>query len=141
MNKKTTKKNSKNDSRDLAKKIAQEAYDTKADDIVILDLTKLSSFTDFFVIASGKSDRHVQAIANHIQSLSKRQRRVEGEAPSGLPVEGATRAPAIEGYREGHWILLDYGSVVAHIFYEETREFYGIEKFWGDAPQVKLQLK
>lgn len=125
MDKFVNKKNSKNDSLDLAKKIAQGAYDTKAENIVILDLTKLSSFTDFFVIVSGKSDRQVQAIANHIQNFSKRQ---------------ATRAPAIEGYQEGHWVLLDYGNVVAHIFYEETREFYGIEKFWGDAPRVKLRL-
>ena len=121
---KTAKK--KTSERDIAKIIAQAAYDTKAEDIMTLDLSKLSSFTDYFVIASGTSDRQVQSIADNIcEELGKKKIKPIGK----------------EGYQKGHWILLDFGSVVAHIFYQEAREFYGLEKFWSDAPQVKFKLK
>ncbi len=109
----------------LAKKIAQAAYDTKAEHVIVLDLTKLTSFTDYFVIASGQSDRQVQAMANRILDTL-------GEAK--------LRPIGIEGYDKGHWILVDCGSVVAHLFYEEVRLHYGLEKFWSDAPQVKFKL-
>lgn len=116
----------KDPSRELAKTIAQIAYDTKAEHINVLDLTKLPTFTDYFVICSGRSDRQVQAIADNISKFLKSQGRL---------------ALSIEGYQQGHWCLMDYGSVVAHIFYEETRAFYGIEKFWSDAPVIEFKLK
>jgi ribosome-associated protein len=113
-------------SRDIARLVAQAAYDTKADGLTILDLRKLSGFTDFFVIATGRSDRQVQAICDRIdEALAKKK-----IAPLG-----------IEGYQKGHWVLMDYGSVVAHVFYEEARTFYAIEKLWGDAPRVRFRLK
>ncbi len=110
----------------LALEAAQLAYDTKAQDIMVLDLTTLPSFTDYFVICSGTSDRQVQAICDRVhRTLKDRQ-----QYPLG-----------IEGYEKGHWILMDYGPVVVHVFYSETREHYSIERFWGDAPKLKLKLK
>jgi len=113
-------------SRALAQIIAQAAYDTKATDLVVLDLTKLSAFADYFVIATGTSDRQVQAISDRIQDTLKKA----GVRPLG-----------VEGYQQGHWILIDCAGVIAHIFYEEARAFYGLDKLWGDAPKVKFTLK
>ncbi len=108
-------------SEELAKLILSAAQDVKAEDPVLLDLRQLTSFTDYFMIASGRSDRQVQAIADRIvENL-----REAGHKPLG-----------VEGYETGHWILLDFGNVVAHIFYGETREFYELEKLWGDAPRL-----
>lgn len=122
--KKSTRK--KDLSRDLARQITQSAYDVKGENLVVLDLRELSGFTDYFVVASGRSDRQVQAIANRVQEDLKKK---------GL------RPLSIEGYTQGHWILVDFGSVVAHLFFTETRDFYGIEKLWSDAPQIHFRLK
>lgn len=113
-------------SREIAKAIAQAASDIKAEDLVVLDLRKVSHFADFFVIVSGRSDRQVQAISENIGEQLKKMR---------IPSVGT------EGYQTGHWVLMDYGAVIAHIFYEETRLFYGLEKLWSDAPQIKFRLK
>jgi ribosome-associated protein len=102
---------------------ARAALEHRAIDLVILEVKNLSSFTDYFVIFSGSSDRQVQAIASHIEEeLGK-----EGVYPLG-----------IEGKREGHWVLLDYGDVIIHIFYHPIREFYDLERLWADAPRVEL---
>ena len=111
-------------SRSLARLVAQSAFDVKAEEIIVLDLRTLSSFTDYFVIASGRSDRQVRAMADRIEENVKKRRPI-----------------SVEGYAKGHWILIDYGEVVAHIFYEETRTFYSLEKLWGDAPRLRLKLK
>jgi ribosome-associated protein len=108
-------------SRTLAKSIARIASDHKAVDIAVLDLRKLASFTDFFVICSGNSDRQVQAIAEAIHYELKKK----GCAPLGE-----------EGIRSGHWALIDYGDVVAHVFYRAERIHYQLEKLWFDAPRV-----
>jgi ribosome-associated protein len=113
-------------SKDIAHVIAQAAYDTKAVDLKTLDLRKLAAFTDYFIIASGTSDRHVQAIADTIQSKLKEKK---------MTLLG------VEGYQKGHWILIDCGSVLAHIFYQEAREFYGLEKLWSDASTVRFKFK
>lgn len=110
-------------SKQLAQTIAQIADDKKAQDIVVLDLKKLSSFTDYFVICSGASDRQVKTIAGAIEDeLKKKQVR-----PFGM-----------EGYETGHWVLVDYGDVVAHVFYHEERHYYQLEKLWADAPQLAV---
>jgi ribosome-associated protein len=99
--------------------------DRKAIDLVILEVKDLSSFTDYFLICSGNSDRQVQAIASHIEEkLGK-----EGIHPLG-----------IEGKREGRWTLLDYGDVVVHIFFQPVREFYDLERLWSEATRVELPL-
>jgi len=108
-------------SKEKALLCARAALDHKAIDLVILEVKNLSSFTDYFVISSGNSDRQVQAIASHIKEKLEKQ----GIYPLG-----------IEGKREGRWILLDYGDVVIHIFYQPVREFYDLERLWSDAPKV-----
>ena len=97
--------------------------DHKAIDLVILEVKNLSSFTDYFIICSGNSDRQVQAIAAHIEEK--------------LGKEGL-RPLSIEGKREGRWVLLDYGDVVIHVFYQPVREFYDLERLWSDAPRIEL---
>jgi ribosome-associated protein len=104
---------------------ARALLDRKAIDLVILEVKDLSSFTDYFLICSGNSDRQVQAIASYIEErLGK-----EGIHPLG-----------IEGKREGRWTLLDYGDVVVHIFFHPVREFYDLERLWSEATRVELPL-
>ena len=108
---------------DLARIIAATALDKKAEDVVVLDVRGLSSFTDFFVIMSGRSTRHVQGLAQSVDE-ALRHKRIKGAGSEGL--------------NEGHWVLLDYNDVVVHIFYSETRGFYDLERLWHDAPRVGL---
>ena len=110
-------------SRILAKTIAAAALEKKAEDVVVLDLHKLQAFTDYFVIATGTSDRQVQAIARAIEETLH----LKKEKPIG-----------IEGLQAGRWVLIDYGDVVAHVFYTEDREYYQLERLWADAPRLKL---
>ena len=110
-------------SREKAFLCAQALMDRKAIGLVILEVKDLSSFTDYFLICSGNSDRQVQAIATHAEEkLGK-----EGLHPLG-----------IEGKRDGRWVLLDYGDVVIHVFYHPVREFYDLERLWSEAPQLEL---
>lgn len=101
---------------------AEAALEKKAYDILILEIRELTSIADFFVICSGKSDRQVQAIATNIET----ELRKRGIKPLG-----------IEGFREGRWVLLDYGDVVVHVFYAPVRAFYDLEGLWADAPRLK----
>ena len=110
-------------SKEKALLCAQAALDHKAIDLAILEVKKLSSFADYFVISSGSSDRQVQAISSHIEEKLGKQ----GLHPLG-----------IEGKREGRWVLLDYGDVIIHIFYHPIREFYDLERLWSDAPKVEM---
>jgi len=121
--KKIRKKNIEKSSLDIARLIGQAALDNKAENLLILDVRKLSSFTDYFVIMSGRSTRHVQGLAES----------VDGELRLKKLKEGST-----EGLQEGHWVLLDYGDVVVHVFYSDDREFYDLEGLWHDAPRVAV---
>jgi len=96
----------------------------KAIDPVVLDVRGLTSIADFFIICSGSSNRQVMAIAEFIQIYLKKH----GIKPLG-----------IEGIKEGHWILLDYGDVIIHVFYEPLRSFYDLEGLWTDAKRVTIQ--
>ncbi len=93
----------------------------KAEDPVILDLGKLTTVAHYFVVTHGNSDRHVRAIAQHIMESFDRKK---------------IRPLHIEGMESGQWVLLDYGSVIVHVFYREIRDFYGLERLWGDAPRL-----
>ncbi|MBW1715735.1 MAG: ribosome silencing factor [Deltaproteobacteria bacterium] len=95
----------------------------KATDLVLFEVGTLTSIADYFLIASGKSSRQVQAIAQHLQSRMKE--------------EGFTRF-SVEGERDGHWILVDYGDIVIHLFYQPVREFYDLEGLWVEAPRVNI---
>jgi ribosome-associated protein len=103
--------------------ISQIVADRKAIDVVVLDMADASSITDYFLICSGGSQRQVQAIADAI---------IEQLKQAGITSLG------VEGYREGHWILMDYGDVIVHVFSQETREFYDLEHLWANAPKIDL---
>jgi ribosome-associated protein len=111
---------------DLAKKIATAAHKTKALEIKILDLRRLSSFTDFYVICSGTSDRQLRAISDR----TKEELTLEKIRPL-----------STEGYDHGNWILMDYPGVIFHIFTEESRNYYDLEGFWRKAPLVSMRFK
>lgn len=103
---------------------ARIASDKKANDPVILDLRELSTIADYFVICSGNNPSQIRAIADAIdESFSK------------LNIDLMGR----EGIESAHWVLADYGDIVIHIFDEETRSFYNLEKFWIDAPRIKSE--
>lgn len=104
----------------LASEIIQER---KAVDPVLLQVCELSSLTDYFLIASGNSSRQVQAISRH---LARRMR------------EKGYKVHSIEGENEGQWILMDYGDLVIHIFFDPVREFYNLEGLWTDAPIIEI---
>ncbi len=95
----------------------------KAIDPVLFEVGKLTSITDYFLITSGNSSRQVQAIARH---LSRRMR------------DEGFRTYGVEGEQKGHWVLMDYGDVVIHIFYQPIREFSDLEGLWIEAPRVDL---
>ena len=107
-----------------ARHAARAALDKRAVDVVVLDVQGLSSVTDYFLICSGKSTTHVQtiseAIRDGLKTLDIRPLHAEGVAGSG-------------------WILLDYGDVLMHVFLEETRLYYALERLWGDAPTLSLE--
>lgn len=107
----------------LAQLCAKSALDKKALDLRILDIAELSSLTDYLVIATGTSDRHVQAIAESIRIDLKQQH-------DNIPL-------AIEGMQEGRWVLLDYGDIMVHIFQAEVRDFYDLEGLWDEAADVE----
>lgn len=109
---------------EIAKACAQVALDTKAENVVLLDVRGLSSFTDYFVIMSGRSTRHVQGLAETIESELRSKR---------------VKTSTAEGLQEGMWVLLDFDDVVVHIFYHDQREFYDLEGLWHDA--VKIQIE
>ena len=113
-------------SKEKALLVAELAKAKLAEDIVILDMRKVSSITDFFVIASASSTKCCQTIADNIEAgLSEKHK----------------SASKIEGYREGIWVLVDAYDVVAHIFYGDIRKFYNLEGLWADAPRIKLCRK
>ena len=95
----------------------------KALDPVMFDVGGMTSIADYFIITSGNSSRQVQAIARH---LTRRMR------------EEGYKSYGIEGEQEGHWVLIDYGDIVIHIFYQPVREFYDLEGLWIEAPRVKI---
>lgn len=108
---------------ELAQALAALALNKKADDVIILRVTELTSYADFFVLASAPSDRQVQAIARFAAVELKKA----GKAPLGT-----------EGLEQGHWVLVDYGAVVLHVFLASARQYYDLEGFWSDAPAIDV---
>jgi ribosome-associated protein len=104
----------------------EAALDKKALEPVLLDVSEQSSYTDFILVLSGRSDRHVQAVADAVSDTLKKQR---GLLPLG-----------IEGNRDGKWALLDFGDLVVHVFYHPVREHYDLEGLWIDAPRVPVDV-
>lgn len=110
------------DARELALLAAEAAADKKATDVLILDVAQTLVITGYFVIATGSNDRQVRAIADEVEDR--------------LRIDGGMKPVGREGVREGTWILLDFADVVVHVFQPEEREFYRLEKLWGDVPRV-----
>ncbi len=108
----------------LIKEFINAALGRKAKDLVILDVRELTSFTDLFMICSGKSNRQVMAIAEHI----RRDMKEKGIAPL-----------SVEGLKDGQWVLLDYGHLLVHVFLDPVREFYDLEGFWSNAPRIAIE--
>jgi ribosome-associated protein len=108
---------------DKARLCVNIILERKAIEPVLFEVGQLTSIADYFLIASGKSSRQVQAIAQHLRTRMKEE---------GFTLFG------IEGEREGHWILLDYGDLIVHLFHQPVREFYDLEGLWIEAPRVEM---
>jgi ribosome-associated protein len=107
----------------LAQRAAQLCLDVKAQDVVLLNLQGLSDVTDYFVIASGTSDTHVRSIGEHVADELRRE---------------GVRPHHVEGLGQGRWVLLDYVDLVVHVFHPTLRNFYQLERLWGDAEVVPV---
>lgn len=110
-------------STDMARLAVGAALDKKALDPVVVDLRGISSVADYFVIVTGTSDRHVQAVSQNV---------LDAFSSLGMKILGE------EGMREGRWVLMDFGEVVVHVFLEDVRDYYDIERLWIDAPRLDL---
>jgi ribosome-associated protein len=97
----------------------------KASNVVALDVAEMTSYADVFIFCSGRSNRQVIAIADHIKTDLKKQK---------------IKPISVEGTKDGHWVLLDYGHVIIHVFYEPVREFYDLEGLWVDAKRIMTPL-
>ncbi|PIV98951.1 MAG: ribosome silencing factor [Deltaproteobacteria bacterium CG17_big_fil_post_rev_8_21_14_2_50_51_6] len=107
-----------------AKMLFNILNERKAVDPVLIEVTGITSIADYFIIASGSSTRQVQAITRH---LEKRMR------------EAGIKPLGIEGEQNAQWVLMDYGDVIIHIFYEDVRKFYDLEGLWVDAPRLEAK--
>ncbi|BAV33055.1 ribosome-associated protein IOJAP [Sulfuricaulis limicola] len=96
--------------------------DAKARDVTVLDVRKISDFTDYMVIATGTSNRHVQSTADRVAEALRSH---------------GVRAVGVEGGKIGDWVLIDFGDVIVHVMREEIRDFYNLEKLWSDAKRVE----
>ncbi len=103
---------------------ARAALDKKALDLVVLDVRRISGIADYFLLCSGRSTTHIQAIADAIRDDLKAE---------------SVRPRHVEGMPASGWILLDYGNILVHIFLEDTRAYYALERLWGDAPALALE--
>jgi ribosome-associated protein len=106
-----------------AQRAARAAIDKKAIDLVVLDVQGLSSVADYFLVCSGRSTPHVKSISDAIREELK---------------DEGSRPLHAEGQAESGWLLLDYGDVLMHVFLEDTRAYYALERLWGDAPLLPV---
>lgn len=108
----------------LARHIAEVAIDRKALDLVVIDVRGKASYADFLVVCSGRNDRHVLAIADAVDDAVSPHRTVVGR----------------EGLASGQWVLLDFGDVIAHVFYGPSRRVYDLDRLWADAPRLDVEV-
>jgi len=111
------------DSAELAQWAAIAAEEKKAREVRILDIRSISVVADYFVICSGTSGTHVRAIVDHVEEELEKK---------------GFRPRHVEGYRNGRWVLLDFGDLVVHVMQEDERSFYNLERLWGDAVEVAV---
>ena len=105
------------------RRAARAALEKRAVDVIVLDVQRVCSVTDYFLVCSGKSTTHLRTISDAIREELKRD---------------GVRPLHAEGVAESGWLLLDYGDVLMHVFLEETRAYYALEHLWGDAPAIPL---
>jgi ribosome-associated protein len=113
----------KSESNKLIQKIINACQETKGQDLAVLDVKEFFDLSDYFVVVSGRSDRQVQGISNRIL-----------EDLASINISPVT----IEGLEEGQWVLIDFGNIVVHVFYEATRAYYDFDGLWARAPRVNL---
>ena len=106
------------------RRAARAALDKRATDLVVLDVRGVSSVADYFLVCGGTSATHVETISDAIRAALKRE---------------GIRPLHVEGVAESGWVLLDYGDVLVHVFLEDTRAYYALERLWGDAPAVPVE--
>ena len=111
------------DAQTRVRALAEAALDRKALNVVALDVHELTSFADAFLLMTGSSDRHVRSVAHAVIEAAK---------------SGGARPLGVEGEETARWILIDLGDVVVHVFQEEAREFYDLDRLWQDAPTIDL---
>jgi ribosome-associated protein len=104
-------------------KAVRAVLDKKASDVVVLDLRNTPAFTDFFILCSGHSTRQVKAIADAVEETLR---------------AGKVRPAHVEGYERGEWVLMDYFTFIVHVFTPQTRDFYSLERLWGDAERLEI---
>jgi ribosome-associated protein len=121
----TTPQPAPSDTSSRVREAVAAMLDKKALELKVLYLGAISDFTDYFVIASGSSERQVQAIADGVEERLR---------------EIGLRPLSTEGQSRGQWVLLDYGAFLVHVFTEERRAFYGLERLWSDAPDATKEL-
>ena len=112
------------ESREMAKKICDALADKKGEDIKVINISEVTVLADYFIIASGTNRNQVQAMADNVEEILAK----EGMEPK-----------QIEGYQSGNWILLDYQDVIVHIFDQENRLFYDLERFWRDGKSIAVE--
>lgn len=110
---------------DMLELVAEACDDKRAEDIIALDMNGLSVVTDYFLICHGRNERQVQAIAGGIKDQM---------AEKDIPVH------RMEGFEQGRWVLVDIGDIVCHIFHQEERSYYNLERLWGDREQIKFEF-
>lgn len=114
------------DDKTFVYQIAKAADDKRAENIVVLDMKGVSLIADYFLICHGNSEKQVQAIADEVKKVAAEQ---------GVFVK------RVEGYQEARWILLDLENIIVHVFHKQDREYYNLEKLWGDVPRVDIEEK
>jgi len=100
------------------------AEDKKAKDVVIMELSNLTDITDYFLVASGTSERHVRTIADNVEIGMK---------------EKGVKPFSVEGYRDGRWVIIDYRDIIVHVFLEQLRELYDLESLWIEAKRYRVE--
>jgi ribosome-associated protein len=108
--------------REIAR-VVRAALDKKAQDVVVLDLRDTPAFTDFFVLCSGQNQRQVKAIVDAVEETLR---------------AGKVKPAHIEGYDRAEWVLMDYFNFIVHVFAPQTRDFYSLERLWGDAERIDV---
>jgi ribosome-associated protein len=121
----TTSAPTRPDTRTAVREAVAAVADTKGEDVRVRHLTPVTDFADWFVIASGTSDRQVRSIADRVEERLK---------------ELGVRPLHVEGHAAGQWVLLDYGDFLVHVFLDERRRFYGLERLWSDAPDATAEF-